>query len=146
MDYCDISWGKALNVAGIPVDSSMRRLESIYYDPDIRELSGPSSSLPQQPAQVFEVPKADQVPLAPVEVSMDSHQDAGKGKEAEALQGKDKGKDKKINSSKPAENASDTTISQPEQAADLGVPKALRILVFVVYLFFMFIVFVSYFC
>ena len=72
-DYYDISWGKALNVAGIPADSSMRRLESIYYDPDIRELSSPSSSLPEQLAQLFEVPKADQVPLAPMEVSMDSH-------------------------------------------------------------------------
>ena len=46
-----------------------------------------------------------------MEVSMDSHQDAGKRKEAEALQGKDKGKDKKKDSSKPAEKASDTTIS-----------------------------------
>ena len=46
-----------------------------------------------------------------MEVSMDSYQDAGKGKEAEALQGKDKGKDKKKDSSKPAEKASDTTIS-----------------------------------
>ena len=45
---------------------------------------------------------------------MDSRQAAGKGKEAEALQGKDKGKEK----------SSDTTISQPEEAADLGAPKA----------------------
>ena len=71
-----------------------------------------------------EVPKTDQVPLAPVEASMDSHQDAGKGKKAEALQGKDKGKEKKKDSFKPAEKASDTTISQPEQAVDLGSPKA----------------------
>ena len=28
-DYCDISWGKALYVAGIPTDSSLRRPESI---------------------------------------------------------------------------------------------------------------------
>ena len=55
---------------------------------------------------------------------MDSHQDVGKGKEIEAPQGKDKGKDKKKDSSKPAKKASDTTISQPEQAADLGAPKA----------------------
>ena len=55
-----------------------------------------------------EVPKADQVPLAPVEASMDSHQDIGKRKEVETLQGKDKGKDKKKDSSKPAEKASDT--------------------------------------
>ena len=71
-----------------------------------------------------EVPKANQVPYAPMEASRDSHQDAGKGKEAEALQGKDKGKDKKKDSSKPAEKASDTTISQPEQAANPGAPKA----------------------
>ena len=84
-DYCDISWGKALDVTGVPTDSSLRRLEIIYYDPDIRELSGPSSSLPEQLAQVSEAPKTDQVPPAPVEASIDSHQDADKGKEAEAL-------------------------------------------------------------
>ena len=55
---------------------------------------------------------------------MDSLQHVGKGKEAEALQGKDKGKDKKKDSSKPAEKASDTTISQPEQDTYLGASKA----------------------
>ena len=54
-----------------------------------------------------EVPIADQVPPATVEASMDSRQDAGKGKEAEAPQGKDKGKDK----GKGKGKASDTTIS-----------------------------------
>ena len=118
-DYCDISWGKALDVPGIPADSSLRRPKSIYYDPDIRELLDPSSSPPKQPAQVSEVPIADQVPPAPVEISMDFHQDADKGKETEALQGKDKGKDKDKGKGK----ASNTTISQPEQAADPGTPK-----------------------
>ena len=117
-DYCDISWGKALHVAGIPADSSLRQPESIYYDPDIRELSDPSS--PEQPAQVSEVPIADQVPPAPMEVSMDSCEDAGKGKEAETPQGKDKGKDKDKGKGK----ASDTTISKPEQVVDPGAPKA----------------------
>ena len=69
-----------------------------------------------------ELPKVDQVPSAPLEVSVDSHQDIGKGKEAETLQGKDKGKDKNI-SSNPAEKASNTAISQPEQATDPGAPK-----------------------
>ena len=123
-DYCDISWGKALDVVGVPVDSGLRRPESIYYDPETCELSDPSSSLPEQAAQVSEVPKVDQVPPAPLEVSMDFHQDIGKGKGAETLQGKDKGKDKKKHSSKPAEKASDTAISQPEQAVDPGAPKA----------------------
>ena len=58
-EYCDISWGKALDVAGAPADSGLRRPKSIYYDPEIRELSDPSSSLPDQVAQVSEVPKAD---------------------------------------------------------------------------------------
>ena len=102
----------------------MRRPASIYYNKDICELLDPTSFLPEQAAQVSEVPKSDQVLLAPVEALMDSHQDAGKGKEAETLQGKDKGKDKKKDSSKPAEKASDTTISQPEQVADLGAPKS----------------------
>ena len=85
---------RTLDVAGIPVDSSLRRPESIYYDSDIHELSDPSSSLPEQAAQVSEVPKVDQVLPAPVEASMDSHQDAGKGKEAETLQSKDKARRK----------------------------------------------------
>ena len=107
-DYCNISWGKALDVAGVPAESGLRRPESIYYDPEIRELSDPNSSFLEQTAQVSELPKVDQVPLAPLEVSIDSHQDNGKGKEAETLKGKDKGKDKKKNSSNPAEKASDT--------------------------------------
>ena len=83
-DYCNISWGKALDVVGIPTDSSLRQPESIYYDPDIRELSGLGSSPSEQPAQVSEAPIADQVPPAPVEVPTDSRQDAGKGKETKA--------------------------------------------------------------
>ena len=117
-DYCDITWGKAFDVAGIPTDSNLRRPESIYYDSDIRELSGPGSPPPEYPTQVSEVTIADQVPPAPVEVLMDSRQDAGQGKEVEAPQGKDKSKDKGKG------KASDTTISQSEQAADLGAPKA----------------------
>ena len=68
-------------------------------------------------------PKADQVPPAPLEVPKDSNQDAGKGKEIETLKGKDKGQDKKKNSSNPTKKALDTAVSQPGQAADPGVPK-----------------------
>ena len=63
-DYCDISWGKALVVAGVLADSGLRWLESIYYDLEIREFSDPNSSLPEQAAQVSELPKVDQVPPA----------------------------------------------------------------------------------
>ena len=122
-DYCDIFWGEALDVAGVPVDSNLRRPESIYYDPEIRELSGPDSSHLEQAIQVSGQPKADQAPPAPLEVPKDSHPDAGKGKEIETLKGKDKGQDKKKSSSNPIEKASDTAVSQPSQTADPGVPK-----------------------
>ena len=46
-EYCGISWGKALDAAGVPVGSDLRRPESIYYDPEIRELLGPSSFHPE---------------------------------------------------------------------------------------------------
>ena len=123
-DYCDISQGKALNVAEVPADSGLRRPESSYYDLEIHELSDPNSSHPESTAQVSELPQVDQVPPAPLEVPKDSHQDVGKGKEVETVKGKDKGQDKKKSSSNPTEKASYTVISQPDQAADPGVPKA----------------------
>ena len=102
----------------------MRRPESIYYDSEIRELLNPNSSHPEPTAQVSELPQVDQVPLAPLEVPKDSHQDSGKGKEVETIKGKDKGQDKKKSSSNPTEKASDTAVSQSNQAADPRVPKA----------------------
>ena len=86
-DYCDISWGKVLDVAGVPVDSDLRQPKTIYYDLEIRELSGLDSSHPEQTTQVSAQLEADQVPPAPLEAPKDSHQDAGKGKEIEALKG-----------------------------------------------------------
>ena len=71
-DYCDITWGKTLDAARVPADSSLRRPESIYYDSDIQELPGFSSPPPEQPAQVSEAPAADQALPAPVEVPTDS--------------------------------------------------------------------------
>ena len=117
-DYCDITWGKAFDVARVPADSNLRRPESIYYDSDICELPGLGSPPPEHPAQVSEVPKTDQVLPAPVEAPTDSRQDASQGKEVETPQGKDKSKDKGKG------KTSDTTISQPKQAADPRAPKA----------------------
>ena len=42
-DYCDITWGKALDATRILADSSLRCPESIYYDSNIRELLGSGS-------------------------------------------------------------------------------------------------------
>ena len=55
-DYCDITWGKALDVAGVPADSVLRQPESIYYESDIRELPGSESPPPEHSAKVSEVP------------------------------------------------------------------------------------------
>ena len=49
-DYYDITWGKALDAAGVPADSNLRQPESIYYDSDIRELPDPGSPPPEHPA------------------------------------------------------------------------------------------------
>ena len=105
------------------MDSDLRRPESIYYDPKIRELSGPDSSHPGQASKVSVQPKANKVPSAPLEVPKDSNQDVGKGKEIETLKRKNKGQDKKKNSSNPIEKASDIVASQLDQTADPRVPK-----------------------
>ena len=34
MEYCDISWDKALYAAKVPMDSDLRWPESVYYDPN----------------------------------------------------------------------------------------------------------------
>ena len=60
----------------------------------------------------------DQVPPAPMEVPIDSCQDAGQGKKVEAPQGKDKNHDKGKG------KTSDTAISQSKQAANPGAPNA----------------------
>ena len=87
-DYCDITWEKALNAAGVPADSSLRRPESIYYDPDIQALPGSDSPPPEQPASASEAPATSQALPVSVEVPTDAHQDAGQGKRVEAPQDK----------------------------------------------------------
>ena len=116
-DYCDITWGKALDAAGVPADSSLRRPESIYYDSDIQEFPGSGSPPLEQPAQVSEAPAANQALPAPVEVPKDAHQGTGQGEKVVASQGEDKNQDKGKG------KASDAAISQSEQVADPQVPK-----------------------
>ena len=122
-DYCNISWDKALDAAGVPVSSDLRRPESIYYDLEIRELPGLDSSHPEQATQVSTQSKADQVPLAPLDVPKDSNQDGGQGKKIETLKGKDKDQGKKKNSSDPIEKATDTVAPQLGQTVDPVVSK-----------------------
>ena len=122
-EYCGISWSKAFDVAGVPVEFDLRRPESIYYDPKIRELLSSNSSHPEQATQVSAQLKADQAPSTSLEVPKDSNQDGGQGKKTETVKGTDKGQDKKKNSSDPTEKAPDTVIPQLGQTVDLMVSK-----------------------
>ena len=107
-DYCDVTWGKALDAAGVPADSALRRPESVYYDPDIQPLSGSDPPPPEQPASVSEALVTNQDLPAPVEVPTAPLQDAGQGESAEASQG----------------NAPDAAPLQPKQVADRQDPKS----------------------
>ena len=106
-DYCDITWEKTLDAAGVPADSSLRRPESIYYDPDIQALPGSDSPPPEQLASASEAPATSQTLLASMEVPTDSHQDASRGKRVEA----------------PQDKTSDAAPSHSEQVADHQAPK-----------------------
>ena len=76
-----------------------------------------------KPLKYLRSQRRTKFPLASLEVPKGSNQDAGQGKEIETLKGKDKGQDKKKNSSNPTEKASDTAVSQPGQIVDPEVPK-----------------------
>ena len=122
-EYCGISWGKALDAAGIPVGFDLRRPKSIYYDPEIHELLGPSSFHPEPATQASEQSMADQALPTPLEVPKDSNQGGGQGKKAEDPKGMNKCQDKKKNSSDPKEKASDIAASQLGQTVGLATSK-----------------------
>ena len=118
-DYYDISWGEAFDVAGVPVDYDLRQPKSIYYDPEIRKLSGPDSFHLGQATQVSTQSKAEQVLSTSLEVPKDSNQDGGQGKGTETLKARIKVKIRR----KPTEKAPDTVVSQPGQTADAAISK-----------------------
>ena len=60
-DYCVESWGVAMDRAGVPTNSELRRAENIFFSEDIREileLDSPSEQLlpSQAPLPDAEVP------------------------------------------------------------------------------------------
>ena len=50
-EYCGVTWGKALDAAGVPVGFDLRQPESMCYDTEICELPGPDSSHLEQATQ-----------------------------------------------------------------------------------------------
>ena len=110
-EYCGISWGKALDAAGVPADSNLRKPKNVYYNPKIRKIPSPDSSHPEQATQASEQPLVNQALPAPLEVPKESNQNGGQGKKAEDLKGMGKDQDKKKTSSDPNEKAPNATAS-----------------------------------
>ena len=117
-EYCDISWDKALDAVGVPVDSDLRQPENVYYDSKIRELLGPDSSHLEQALPASAQLLVDQAPPTSLEALKESDQNSGQGKKAEDLKGMGKGQDKKKTASDPKEKALDVAASLPSQTVD----------------------------
>ena len=100
------------------MDFDLRRLESVYYDPKIRELPGPDSSHPKQAPTASAQPLVDQAPSASLEALKESDQNGGRGKKAENLQGIGKDQGKKITSFDLKEKAPGAAASQTDQTVD----------------------------
>ena len=56
-DYCNLTWDRALSVAGVPTDSIWWQLGSIYYHSDIREIPATTSTPPAP------IPESSEQPL-----------------------------------------------------------------------------------
>ena len=55
-DYCTVTWMEALNSAGVPADSKLRRAEKVYFTKPIREIPIDLSST------ALPLPSLEQVP------------------------------------------------------------------------------------
>ena len=50
-DYCSMTWAATLNIAGVPVESELRKAEKVFYLEHIREIpTDPSSTALPSPA------------------------------------------------------------------------------------------------
>nr|XP_023879053.1 eukaryotic translation initiation factor 5B-like [Quercus suber] len=104
-DYCDMTWGKALDAAGVPADSELRLPKSIFYDPDIRELPEADAPPPTQLPEVSELPLVDQAPPVILEPTKDSSQPGDQSLPTEPRKEKGEGLGEKEASSEPKDQA-----------------------------------------
>ena len=69
-DYYNTTWDKTLTAVGVPADSVLRLLGSVYYHPQIREIPSASSPLalvPNPSRQPLVVPYVLSPPKIPME-------------------------------------------------------------------------------
>ena len=113
MDDYSVTWGKAFNVAGVPVDSVWRLPESVYYLPKIWEVPTDVPESSKQPTAI-----SDAIPLA--ETTKGSSQATYQGQGAKGEKGKGKGKGKKLSG-----KLEDVAKEKVAEAKDHGVdPQA----------------------
>ena len=109
-DYCSVTWDKALNVAGVLVDSIWRLLENVFYPPEIREILANAPESFEQPATI-----PDAIPLAETTKGSSHATDQGQGAEGE--KGKGKGKGKKL-SAKSKDLAKEKVVEAEDHGVD----------------------------
>ena len=75
-DYCTVTWNEALNSAGVPADSKLRRAERVYFPKPIKEIPIDLSST------ALPLPSLEQVPSSQdLTVNVGTSTKAGMGKE-----------------------------------------------------------------
>ena len=97
-DYCNVTWDRALSIAGVPTDSVLRHPGSIYYHPDIREVPDVVSFPPAPVPEASEQPLTIQAALPLLEASKGSNQAGDQDQGAKGAEDKGKGKEKKPSS------------------------------------------------
>ena len=116
-DDCNTTWDKALTAAGVPANSALRLLGSVYYHPQIQAIhfaSSPPAPIPEPSEQPLVILDA----LPSPKISMESSQVGDQGQGAEGEKGKDKGK-------KPLAKAKDAAKTKEAEARNQEIdPKA----------------------
>ena len=128
-EYCVETYNQALDWAGIPTDSNLRRVDQVYYPEDFREntivaLPPPATLLLPSPEQSFSAQKPSQDTEVPVGAEKEKNgavvasRTEEKAKEKEKEKGKEKAKNK--TNANPSEDA--LTIRDMVSKAKVGCP------------------------
>nr|XP_023907654.1 involucrin-like [Quercus suber] len=110
-EYCDVTWDKALETAGVPLDADLRQPKSVFYHPDICEL--PEAS---------EQPVVDQTLPDPAKAPKESGQAGNQGKQVEGPQDGSQDLEKRKTPLESKDQTADAA-TQPSQTADPLAPQ-----------------------
>ena len=62
-NYCSMTWDAALNSAGVPTNSKLRKAERVFYPEHIREIPTDPSSATLPSSTLEQVPSAQDLPI-----------------------------------------------------------------------------------